>query len=109
MVILRRHFTARTKRKLQSELGREIAGWGQPEVAFNDLALIASGMPAAEAGYFLVADTAGFISLPGGSQGNLCLGGKIGRFVGQVASTGTCAHGSGGTCPSVALELAPGG
>ena len=65
-----------------------VSGWGQPEAAFNDLSLTATGMPAGETGYFLVADTAGFKSLPGGSQGNLCLGGKLGRFVGQVSSTG---------------------
>jgi len=66
-----------------------VAGWGQPEVAFNELTLTATGMPAGETGYFLVAEGAGFKSLPGGSQGNLCLSGKMGRFVGQVASTGS--------------------
>lgn len=65
-----------------------VSGWGQPEAAFNDLSLTATGLPSGETGYFLVADTAGFKSLPGGSQGNLCLGGKVGRFVGQVSSTG---------------------
>ena len=65
-----------------------IAGWGQTDVAFNDLMLTATGMPANETGYFVVADASGFVSLPGGSSGNLCLGGQMGRFVGQLASTG---------------------
>ena len=33
----------------------------------------------------------GFIAMPGGSQGNLCLGGQIGRYVGpgQIQNSGT--------------------
>ena len=44
----------------------------------------ARSLPRGELGYFLVSGSAGFVPFPGGSQGNLCLGGKIGRFVSQV-------------------------
>ena len=66
-----------------------ISAWGDPIAAMNNLTLAAEGMPANEMGYFLCSQTQGFVSLPGGSQGNLCLGGKIGRFAGQVSSTGS--------------------
>lgn len=66
-----------------------ISAWGDPAVAMNNLTLVASAMPANELGYFLCSQIQGFVSLPGGSQGNLCLGGKIGRFVAQLGSTGS--------------------
>jgi len=50
--------------------------------------LHASDLPPNEFGYFLVSATQGFVTNPGGSQGDLCLGGKIGRFAKQVASSG---------------------
>jgi hypothetical protein len=65
-----------------------ISSWGLPEVVANNLTLIATGMPTGELGYFLCSMTADFVSGPGGSQGNLCLGGKIGRFVKQVQTSG---------------------
>ncbi len=54
------------------------------------LVLRASEMPPATFGYFLVADQTGFVMNPGGSQGNLCLGGAIGRFSapGQIPNSG---------------------
>jgi hypothetical protein len=64
-----------------------ISSWGLPEVVANKLTLIATGLPTGELGYFLCSLTAGFVPGPGGSLGNLCLGGKIGRFVKQVQTS----------------------
>ena len=64
-----------------------ISSWGLPEVVANKLTLIANGMPAGEMGYFLCSMTAGFVPSPGASQGNLCLGGKIGRFAKQLQTS----------------------
>jgi hypothetical protein len=63
---------------------------GSAHVAANDLVLVVSDMPLNAFGYFLTSRTQGFVQNPGGSQGNLCLGGSIGRYVGpgQVQSSG---------------------
>ncbi|MCP3918678.1 MAG: hypothetical protein GY711_24290 [bacterium] len=61
--------------------GSRLAG-GQPlEAAAWDL-------PPGQFGYFLTGMTPGFIANPGGSQGNLCLTGAIGRYVALVQSSG---------------------
>lgn len=46
-------------------------------------------LPPNQVGYFLLASEAGFVAGSGGSQGNLCLGGTIGRFGASLQSTGT--------------------
>lgn len=63
---------------------------GSSLVADNDVVLEASGLPDQQFGYLLASRTQGFIQNPGGSQGSLCLGGEILRFVrpGEVGSTG---------------------
>jgi len=61
---------------------------GSKVVADNDLTLVATQLPANQFGYFLVSATQGFVAHPGGSQGNLCLAGQIGRYVNDVANTG---------------------
>ena len=67
-----------------------ITGVGSPSVSTNQLALEASGLPAASFGFFLTSQQQLFVSGPGGSQGNLCLGGAIGRYVGpgQILNSG---------------------
>ena len=60
----------------------EISVQGTPVVSLNDLTLVCSSMPANSFGFFLVSQTQGFVANPGGSQGNLCLSGAIGRYVG---------------------------
>ena len=52
------------------------------------LTLHATDLPSNQFGYFLASQTQDFIANPGGSQGNLCLGGNIDRFVKQVLSSG---------------------
>ena len=58
---------------------------------FGSMTLQASGLPPSSFGFFLAAQSDGFASMPGGSQGNLCLGGAIGRFVdpGQIGNSGS--------------------
>ncbi len=57
----------------------EVSAQGSPLAANNDLTLTAS---------MLLTFSFGFVMNPGGSQGNLCLGGSIGRFVQQIQSSG---------------------
>lgn len=60
----------------------ELSGFGTAMTALNDLTVIASELPPGATGFFLISPQAGFIVNPGGSLGNLCLGGAIGRYVG---------------------------
>jgi hypothetical protein len=63
---------------------------GSPLVAQNNLRLIAESLPLNAFGFFLTSRTQGFVMMPGGSMGNLCLGGSIGRYVGpgQIMNSG---------------------
>jgi hypothetical protein len=61
---------------------------GSLAVADQNLTLMASQLPPGKFGYFLVSANQGLIVGPGGSQGNLCLGSPIGRFVSQVQNSG---------------------
>lgn len=63
---------------------------GSLSVAANDVTLHASSLPQNAFGFFLTSRDAGFTPNPGGSQGNLCLSGSIGRYVGpgQVQNSG---------------------
>lgn len=61
----------------------EIAAYGSDRVADSELFLTASGMPDLRPGYFLASQATGFVRGPGGSDGNLCLGGKIVRRLGD--------------------------
>lgn len=64
---------------------------GSTTISANDLTLTASSLPQNAFGFFLTSQTQGFVQNPGGSTGNLCLGGTIGRYVGpgQVMNTGS--------------------
>ena len=63
---------------------------GTPFIAANNLTLEAAALPSNSTGFFLASQTQGFVNQPGGSQGNLCLGGGIGRYVGpgQIMNSG---------------------
>jgi len=67
-----------------------LEGSGSATVAANDLVLNASDLPANQFGFFLTSQVQGFVPNPGGSQGNLCLAGTIGRYVGagQIQNAG---------------------
>ena len=63
---------------------------GSSSVTANDLVLEGVGLPTNAFGFFLASRAQGFTQSPGSSQGNLCLGGAIGRYVGpgQIQSSG---------------------
>jgi hypothetical protein len=64
---------------------------GSAVVATNNVLLNASSLPLNSFGFFLTSRTQGFVANPGGSSGNLCIGGGIGRFVGpgQIQNSGS--------------------
>jgi hypothetical protein len=66
-----------------------ISAAGSASVAANNLTLTADGLPMATFGFFIVGPDQGFVMNPGGSSGNLCLSGSIGRYVGpgQIQNT----------------------
>ncbi|MEM6568790.1 MAG: hypothetical protein AAF957_10290 [Planctomycetota bacterium] len=66
---------------------------GSRDVVENDVVLQALQLPQFATGYFLVSDTPDYVVAPGGSQGALCLGGSIGRMLGQVFASGTGGQG----------------
>lgn len=57
----------------------------------NTVTLSAGDLPSNSFGFFLTSTSQGFTANPGGSQGNLCLSGAIGRYVGagQIKNSGT--------------------
>ena len=65
-----------------------IVGEGSSYLAANDLVLTAVDLPLNAFGYLNTSRTQGFVANPGGSAGNLCLGGSIGRYAGNVQSSG---------------------
>ncbi len=72
-------------------MGAQLAGSGSAVAAMNNLTLTGTQMPAGQFAMFLNSPTQGFTQPPG-SQGNLCLGGQIGRHtaqIGQVAMDGS--------------------
>lgn len=54
----------------------------------HELYLVAESLPPFQFGYFLTSRQQGLVLFPGGSQGALCLGGSIGRFLAQVQNSG---------------------
>jgi len=71
-------------------LGRTTAT-GSSSVSVNAFGLSASSLPLNTFSFFLVAPATGNVNQPGGSQGVLCLGNPIGRFVGpgQIKNSGS--------------------
>ncbi|MEM1452184.1 MAG: hypothetical protein AAF957_17570 [Planctomycetota bacterium] len=68
-----------------------ISAHGSLVAAQNDLTLRCASMPQQSFGFFLVSRTEGFSPNPGGSAGNLCLGGSIGRFQQNILNSGAAA------------------
>lgn len=66
----------------------EIEGQGSSRLLDNDLDIVAYTLPLFANGYFVVSSQQGFVASPGGSQGNLCLGGALGRYIAQAGSSG---------------------
>ena len=68
-----------------------MSGFGQTSIAANDITITASNLPLNQFGIFVCSDTQGFVPFAGGtSNGNICLGGVIGRYqsAGQILSSG---------------------
>ena len=62
---------------------------GSNVVTSNDLTLVASDLPLGSFSFFIASTTQDFVAMAGGSAGNLCLGGNIGRGVGgAILSSG---------------------
>ena len=66
----------------------QVSSVGSAVVDLNELEIVAFDLPLSSFGYLITSKTPGFVTNPGGSTGNLCLGGNIGRYVGQIASSG---------------------
>ena len=73
-----------------SGVSAAMSATGSTLASANDVTLRASRLPNNAFGFFLTSRTQGFIQNPGGSPGNLCLSGSIGRFVGpgQIQNSG---------------------
>ena len=67
-----------------------LAATGSPMAGDNDFTLTMSSLPVNQIGAFVASRIQGFTASPGGSTGNLCLGGSIGRFFGphQLGTSG---------------------
>lgn len=65
-----------------------ISATGSIVAANNDVTLTASMLPTFSFGLFITSQTQGFVMNPGGSQGDLCVAGTIGRFAQQIQSSG---------------------
>ena len=61
---------------------------GSTLVEANTLSFDVSSLPTNAFGYLLVSTDPGFTMFPGGSVGNLCLSGAIGRYVSALFNTG---------------------
>ncbi len=64
---------------------------GSPIAAANENKLITLNLPNNSFAYYITSQMAAFTQMPGGAQGNLCIGGSVGRFIGpgEIQSTGT--------------------
>ncbi len=68
-----------------------IRAHGSAAVADNQVTLVAADLPLQSFAFVIASQTQAFVAGPGGSAGDLCVGGSIGRFVGpgQVQNSGT--------------------
>ncbi len=82
---------------------------GSATVSRQNLTLQASSLPLNQFGFFIVSMDEGFVQMPGGSQGDLCLGGAIGRYnmAGQILNSG--ATGSFQLTPDLGQTPTPSG
>lgn len=62
-------------------VGATIQAYGNPVAQTNNVTLISSDLPPSTSVLLLTSTDAGLVPGPGGSAGDLCLGGAVGRFV----------------------------
>lgn len=74
-------------------MAASISANGSSAAAANNVTLMATGLPTNQFAYFVNSQTQGFVPNVGGSQGNLCLSGSIGRYNAQVFSSGPAGAG----------------
>jgi hypothetical protein len=74
-----------------TQIAGAIAALGSDVVQHDQVTLAAYFLPNNAFGFFLTSRAQGLVQQPGGSQGVLCLGGAIGRYVGpgQIQNTGS--------------------
>lgn len=72
---------------------------GSTDVAQNDVTLTVDGLPANQFGLFITSQTPTLVSNPGGSNGDLCIGGSLGRFNSNLVNSGATGD------VSIALDL----
>ncbi|MEM1448088.1 MAG: YncE family protein [Planctomycetota bacterium] len=65
-----------------------ISAVGSSAASDGELTLVASSLPTNSAGYFVASMTQDFVVGPGGSAGNLCIGGSVARFAAQLQNSG---------------------
>lgn len=65
-----------------------IRALGSDTAAANDLTIEAYDMPLNTFGLLATSLAPGFVANPGGSQGNLCLGGSLGRYNANIMNSG---------------------
>ncbi|MEM9381420.1 MAG: hypothetical protein AAGB93_15810 [Planctomycetota bacterium] len=65
-----------------------ISAVGSDVASDGELTLRASSLPTNSFGYFVASQTQDFVVGPGGSAGNLCIGGSVARFAAQAQSSG---------------------
>ncbi|MEM9802840.1 MAG: VCBS repeat-containing protein [Planctomycetota bacterium] len=68
----------------------DVQALGDALIESNDVTLVCNNMPVNTFGFFLASRDRGFVANAGGSIGDLCLSGAIGRYVGpgQIQSSG---------------------
>ena len=66
-----------------------IRAFGSELLSVSEVTLIAASMPLNQFAFFLNSQTQAFVMNHSGSQGNLCLGGAIGRYSSAILHTGS--------------------
>jgi len=84
-------------------LPARIRAIGSDDASDNNMAIQAYQLPQNTFGLLLGSNASGFIANPGGSQGNLCIGGAIGRYNANVSNSG----GSGSFIINLNLPVTP--
>ncbi|MEL6430377.1 MAG: hypothetical protein AAFR54_14435, partial [Planctomycetota bacterium] len=69
-------------------LGGRIRSFGSDRAAENNLVVEAFQLPANTFGLLATSPTSDFTANPGGSQGNICLGGSTGRYNANISNSG---------------------
>ncbi|QDV07769.1 Pregnancy-associated plasma protein-A [Planctomycetes bacterium Poly30] len=65
-----------------------LSGYGTKQLSNNDFGLTAFSLPPNSFGFFIVSNTQAQVANPAGSQGTLCVGGAVGRYLSQVGNSG---------------------